>query len=196
MPHYCCMCSNISANLIVEFWRHLKTVHIYFGLCVSRSQLTSFLGPYWIFFLSSQWLDTYSCEYFLDIAWLRNPRASAWYLVVLHLLNVFKCHSDVKKNNCIFTMWECKGFLKSGEFGENCQRIWKLIVLKSDEFHCTQNKKAKDWLNVGSSSLTERCVVVEAVLDATKEFTGSWVRPTPSFMSESVLSLRQRGINK
>lgn len=72
-----------SAHLIVEFWRHLKTVHIYFGLCVSRSQLTSFLGPYWIFLLSSQWLHTcYGCEYFLYIAWLRNPRASAWYLVV------------------------------------------------------------------------------------------------------------------
>ncbi|XP_034530018.1 small lysine-rich protein 1 [Notolabrus celidotus] len=49
------------------------------------------------------------------------------------------------------------------------------------------------------SSLFQLCVVFlkpSCILEATKEFTGLWVKPAYSFMSEPILSLRQQGVNK
>lgn len=128
MPYYCCMCSKL-AHIDCWIWCHLYTVNFYLRLCVSCSQLRSFLGPYWISYFHSKCVFVMVVIFICD-AWSRDPRASAWYSVVLHLLNVFKCYSDVKTT---FTMW-MQGLFKSGG---SCQRIWKLIVLTNYEFHCT-----------------------------------------------------------
>lgn len=129
---------------------------------------------------------------FICSAWLRDPRASAWYSVVLHLLNVFQCWCQYYT----FTMW-MKGLFKSGELPKSL----KAVVLTTDEFHCTKIKKWKwrcadlylhsyrfSYLPLTFSFSPLWCVWGQLQHWCNKR-TASLERPPPSVKGEPVLSL-------
>lgn len=121
---------------IVEFdvRCRLYTVHFYFG-CASCSQL-KFHGSI-LDVLLSQWLHTCMVVNIYSLYCMTERCKS--FCMVFGCLTFTECYSDV---NYIFTMW-MQGLFKLGEFGDNCQRIWELIVLISDEFHCSTALKIK-----------------------------------------------------
>lgn len=94
-------------------------------------------GPYWISYSHSGLHTCRGC----DIHLYCMIESSAWYSVILHLRNVFKCYNDVKTT---FSQSECKGFLNQENLMRTAKEFESLLSLKKSDLHCTLHEILKE----------------------------------------------------